>query len=478
MAEKTLKSRIVHKHDSAENWAKAINFIPKQGEIIVYDKDSTNSYERFKIGDGVTNVNSLPFADEQKLDKTTFQQLVGDTSVAEQINTAIDAVPQPDWNQNDDTAADYIKNKTHGLELKEVTLFNNSLNFEVVSAETGNLSRASSPCDFLIENNKKYTIIFDETEYICTSFEFQGAIALGNLSIMAAANDTGEPFLIITNKINESNYLLSIVSNSVETTHNIIIKTFNEIIYKLDTKYLQIDDSLSNTSVNPVENKVVNEAISEITPDIYAGKSWTQSNITSGNFNDVYYGNGIWVAGSNGDFGLCYSIDGMTWTQSNITNGKFNCIYYDNGIWVAGSKGDFGLCYSIDGMTWTQSNITNGKFNCVYYANGIWVAGSYNNGLYYSTDGKTWTQSNITSSTFYSVYYSNGIWIAGSYNNGLYYSTDGKTWTQSNITSNNIYCIYYDNGIWVAGGTDSSNGIIYYSIDGITWASASIKLKS
>ena len=89
MAEKTLKSRIVHKHDSAENWAKAINFIPKQGEIIVYDKDSTNSYERFKIGDGVTNVNSLPFADEQKLDKTTFQQLVGDTSVSEQINTAL-----------------------------------------------------------------------------------------------------------------------------------------------------------------------------------------------------------------------------------------------------------------------------------------------------------------------------------------------------------------------------------------------------
>ena len=62
MAEKTIRTRIIHKHDTEENWNKAINFIPKQGEIIVYDVDATHAYERFKIGDGVTNVNSLPFS--------------------------------------------------------------------------------------------------------------------------------------------------------------------------------------------------------------------------------------------------------------------------------------------------------------------------------------------------------------------------------------------------------------------------------
>lgn len=61
MSEKTLKTRIVHKHDTQENWIKAENFIPKQGEIIVYDRDDTYTYERFKIGDGETNVNDLPF---------------------------------------------------------------------------------------------------------------------------------------------------------------------------------------------------------------------------------------------------------------------------------------------------------------------------------------------------------------------------------------------------------------------------------
>ena len=61
MAEKIMKTRIIHKHDTEENWNKATNFIPKQGEIIVYDVDATHDYARFKIGDGVTNVNSLLF---------------------------------------------------------------------------------------------------------------------------------------------------------------------------------------------------------------------------------------------------------------------------------------------------------------------------------------------------------------------------------------------------------------------------------
>lgn len=61
MIEKNINSRIQNKHDLEANWIKAVNFIPKQGEIIIYDKDSTYSYERFKIGDGVTTVTNLPF---------------------------------------------------------------------------------------------------------------------------------------------------------------------------------------------------------------------------------------------------------------------------------------------------------------------------------------------------------------------------------------------------------------------------------
>lgn len=61
MAEKNLSSRIINKHDIEANWVKATNFIPKQGEIIVYDIDENYTYERFKIGDGITLVSNLPF---------------------------------------------------------------------------------------------------------------------------------------------------------------------------------------------------------------------------------------------------------------------------------------------------------------------------------------------------------------------------------------------------------------------------------
>ena len=52
MDEKIIKTRIVHKHDTEANWNEVTDFIPKLGEIIVYDVDDEYSYERIKIGDG------------------------------------------------------------------------------------------------------------------------------------------------------------------------------------------------------------------------------------------------------------------------------------------------------------------------------------------------------------------------------------------------------------------------------------------
>lgn len=67
MSENVLKNvRIVHKHDTEENWLKATNFIPKQGELIIYDVDNNYNYERMKIGDGKTLVNDLPFSNDWK----------------------------------------------------------------------------------------------------------------------------------------------------------------------------------------------------------------------------------------------------------------------------------------------------------------------------------------------------------------------------------------------------------------------------
>lgn len=56
MADKTIKTRILQKTDTSANWAKAVNFIPKKGELIVY-----SDLRKIKIGDGETKVTTLPF---------------------------------------------------------------------------------------------------------------------------------------------------------------------------------------------------------------------------------------------------------------------------------------------------------------------------------------------------------------------------------------------------------------------------------
>ena len=83
---KKISTRMVHKHDLEINWLKAVNFVPWQGELIIYDAEVDESgntltietdggtayalpegratpytYERLKIGDGKSNVNDLPF---------------------------------------------------------------------------------------------------------------------------------------------------------------------------------------------------------------------------------------------------------------------------------------------------------------------------------------------------------------------------------------------------------------------------------
>lgn len=70
MGTKTIKTRIIHKHAIEAHWALAANFIPKQGELIIYDDRYTDSDGneiivadtiKYKIGDGVTLINDLPF---------------------------------------------------------------------------------------------------------------------------------------------------------------------------------------------------------------------------------------------------------------------------------------------------------------------------------------------------------------------------------------------------------------------------------
>lgn len=65
----TIRTRVQLKSDTEANWNKAgpkdgsAGFVPLLGELIVYTADDAHPFSRLKVGDGNTNVVSLPFID-------------------------------------------------------------------------------------------------------------------------------------------------------------------------------------------------------------------------------------------------------------------------------------------------------------------------------------------------------------------------------------------------------------------------------
>ena len=225
MAEKNINNvRIVNKHDIEANWLKATGFTPKQGELIVYDIDENYSYERIKIGDGTHNVNALPFVDDAlrvelvaqinevdgKVDAVSA--LVGDTSVSDQINDAL-LNSQPDWDQNDEMAADYIKNRTHYAE--KYTLVDN-FSFE------GDNGWIDIEDDYFYAE-QTYNVTCDGVSYECIPYfcDWQGFLAIGNQV------QTGKPGI----EDNGMNFYATLYNHTLdvyikkdpETTHTITI---------------------------------------------------------------------------------------------------------------------------------------------------------------------------------------------------------------------------------------------------------------
>lgn len=160
MSEKILNSRMVQKHDIEANWLKATNFTPLQGELIVYDIDENYNYERIKMGDGVTNVNELPFIS-----------------------------PQADWNQNDENAPDYVKNRTHWEKidclLPQTTI---ALNPAYGTTATVTLTFASNPV-----NGNTYDITYNGKNYSVVAKVTYGCIfETSDFMIMYMGNNRGQ----------------------------------------------------------------------------------------------------------------------------------------------------------------------------------------------------------------------------------------------------------------------------------------------
>ena len=138
---------------------------------------------------------------------------------------------QPDWNQNDETAQDYVKNRPFYTSLVEIVLVEEStLSF----VEDGGLYSTEFPSTFEATVGETYKVYWDGTAYECTCRYFNGRLYIGNLSFINVGSDTGEPFITMIHNG------LGIACGTPDTSasHTFSINGLTQEVVKIDEKYL------------------------------------------------------------------------------------------------------------------------------------------------------------------------------------------------------------------------------------------------
>ena len=170
-------------------------------------------------------------------------------------STQIDgSATQPDWNQNDETAADYVKNRPFytGDPVETVLVEETTVAFADAGDGSG-MYTAEFPSTVEVTAGETYKASWDGTVYECACADIEGALVLGNLSIVDAGSDSGEPFIIILENIGA----ISIATTDTSASHTISISKTVVPVVKIDKKYLVQPDWNQNdeTAADYVKNR-------------------------------------------------------------------------------------------------------------------------------------------------------------------------------------------------------------------------------
>lgn len=97
---KVLNSRVLLKNDLAAEWAKVPDFIPLEGEIIIYNYDN-GAAPKFKIGNGSTKISVLPFFNNLEELNYALSNTPGGAAIsAEKLTTDAGSATQPIYFSN------------------------------------------------------------------------------------------------------------------------------------------------------------------------------------------------------------------------------------------------------------------------------------------------------------------------------------------------------------------------------------------
>lgn len=135
------------------------------------------------------------------------------------------------WDQNDPTADDYIKNrpfytdetkKTVNVPEQKITIPSENPFAQLVLPEL---------IEFVV--GQAYEVKWDDKTYSCVAFDMDGIGAIGNQGIFIDGTDTGEPFIIMISKAEGMGMVVAPEAIGTHTVEASCVK-----VVKLDKKYL------------------------------------------------------------------------------------------------------------------------------------------------------------------------------------------------------------------------------------------------
>ena len=155
-----------------------------------------------------------------------LEKLVGNTSVSEQIEDAINEIPQADWNQSDESAPDYVKNRTHYEEESLVVLVPKT---EIALVD----GQAINPFSLELVDGQTYFVEYYDEKYELVAYTIEGpggekAILIGNMN-------EGVPFMIGV----MDNGQVILMGNQTGHSVSISISIMEKEIHYLDPKYIK-----------------------------------------------------------------------------------------------------------------------------------------------------------------------------------------------------------------------------------------------
>jgi hypothetical protein len=189
-------------------------------------------------------------------------------------------------------------------------------------------------------------------------------------------------------------------------------------------------------------------------------------------FQDVAYGNGMFVAVANSGM-VAISTDGRNWSTNRPVTKVLNGITYGAGQFVAVGN-DSTIITSTDGTNWALRNSSVGAtFLDVAYGNarfvGVGTASSPTRRVVFvSEDGIAWSMQNSNYPYAGDLCFGNGLFLQSELSGTNLLTLDGTNWwRQPSGTSNNLYITRSAGGAFVS--IDTRNWI-FASADGSNWS--------